>query len=86
MSQDVFLTGGNTLFSGFDSRLRTDLMAYLPSGAPLKVRKAADPVVDAWKGAAEWASERTKKGWITKGMYDEMGSDYIGEHDLGNAS
>jgi len=86
MSQDVFLTGGNTLFSGFDSRLRTDLMAYLPSGAPLKVRKAADPVVDAWKGAAEWASERTKKGWTTKAMYDEMGSEYIGEHDLGNAS
>jgi len=86
MLQDIFLTGGNTLFGGFESRLRTDLMSYLPSGSPLKVRKAADPVVDAWKGAAEWACERTKKGWITKAMYDEMGSDYIAEHDLGNAS
>jgi actin-related protein 5 len=86
MLRDIFLTGGNTLFSGFEPRLRTELMAYLPSGSPLEVRKAADPVVDAWKGAAEWASERAKKGWITKAMYDEMGSDYIGEHDLGNAS
>ena len=86
MLRDIFLTGGNTLFGGFEPRLRTDLMAYLPSGSPFKVRKAADPVVDAWKGAAEWARERAKKGWITKAMYDEMGSDYIGEHDLGNAS
>jgi actin-related protein 5 len=88
MVRDIFLTGGNTMFSGFDTRLRTDLTAYLPMGSPLNVRKAHDPIVDAWKGAAGWAKDerRSREGWITKAMYEEMGSEYIKEHDLGNAA
>lgn len=85
---DVFLTGGYTMFDGFETRLRTDLTSCLPTEAPLMVRRAADPIVDAWKGAAQWAGdkERSRDGWITKAMYEEMGSDYIKEHDLGNAA
>jgi len=85
---DVFLTGGYTMFDGFETRLRTDLTSCLPTEAPLKVRRAADPIVDAWKGAAQWAGdkERSREGWITKAMYEEMGSEYIKEHDLGNAA
>lgn len=86
--KDVFLTGGYTMFNGFESRLRTDLTSCLPTEAPLKVRRAADPMADAWKGAAAWAGDKARSGdgWITKAMYEEMGSDYMKEHNLGNAA
>lgn len=85
--RDVFLTGGNTLFAGFDTRLRTDLTALLPSGVKLGVRRAKDPVLDAWRGAARWAGgEGVKKGWVTRREYEEKGSEYLKEHSLGNAA
>ncbi|KAI9832709.1 MAG: Nuclear actin-protein involved in chromatin remodeling [Phylliscum demangeonii] len=96
---DVFLTGGNVLFRGFDGRLRRDLTAVLPAAAPLRVRRAADPLRDAWAGAAQWAaaalhspasasSAAAVTPWaevaLTRAAYDEMGADYLKEHDLGN--
>lgn len=76
--RDVFLTGGNTLFRGFDERLRAGLMALLPAGAPLTIRRAGDPQLDAWKGAAAWSgSDAWKKAVVTKEEYQEKGSEYI---------
>ena len=83
--KDVFLTGGNTLFRGFDERLRTELRAVLPIDASLGVRRAADPVTDAWKGAAQWSREDGwKKAAISKAEYEEKGSEYlkVGVHIL----
>lgn len=83
--RDVFLTGGNTLFPGFEDRLRTDLIAFLPTGTELRVRKAKDPLLDAWKGAAKWArGDAVKRAYVTRQEYEEKGSDYLKEHDLGN--
>jgi actin-related protein 5 len=76
--RDVFLTGGNTLFQGFDERLRKDLRAMLPIGAQLSVRRAADPVMDAWKGAAQWASgPDLATSSITRQDFLEKGSEYL---------
>ena len=76
--RDVFLTGGNTLFRGFDDRVRAGLVALLPAGAPLVVRRADDALLDAWRGAAGWVGSQ---GWraatITKEEYLEKGSEYI---------
>ena len=85
--KDVFLTGGNTLFEGFEERVRRELRACLPVEAQLSVRTARDARLDAWKGAARWASERDEvvKAWVSREEYEEMGPDYIKEHDLGNA-
>ncbi|AEO66930.1 931372c0-f32a-4f2f-8f07-e9b7afdc2dd6 [Thermothielavioides terrestris] len=84
--RDVFLTGGVTLFQNFDERLRQGLTALLPAGAPLAIRRAQDPVLDAWRGAAGWAcTDEAKKAWITREEYLEKGGEYIKEHDLGNA-
>ncbi|KAJ5219574.1 Actin-like protein arp5 [Penicillium chermesinum] len=85
--KDVFLTGGNTLFSGFEERFRNEIRGFLPVEAELRVRHAADPVLDAWKGAAQWASGSDfRKSSVTRQEYLEKGSEYIKEHDLGNAS
>ncbi|KAF2135379.1 uncharacterized protein K452DRAFT_323088 [Aplosporella prunicola CBS 121167] len=84
--KDVFLTGGNTMFKGFEERLREELTACLPSAAPLVVRKAKDPVLDAWRGAARWAgNDRNRGSFVTKADWLEKGGEYIKEHDLGNA-
>lgn len=76
--KDVFLTGGNTLFSGFDDRLRQELRAVLPSECSMNVRRAKDPLLDAWRGAAQWSQESGfKQHLVTKAEYSEKGSDYM---------
>jgi hypothetical protein len=76
--KDVFLTGGNTLFTGFEERFRRELRAYLPIDAELNVRQAADPTMDAWKGAAQWAAGADLgRSSVTRQEYLEKGSEYI---------
>jgi actin-related protein 5 len=76
--KDVFLTGGNTLFQGFEDRFRNELRGVLPVDADLIVRQAADPVMDAWKGAAQWASgSDLGRAFVSRQEYMEKGSEYI---------
>jgi actin-related protein 5 len=76
--KDVFLTGGNTMFDGFEERLRRELRAVLDAEWPLRVRRARDPVLDAWRGAAAWAGEAASAAaFVTKAEYQEKGPEYI---------
>ena len=76
--RDVFLTGGNTLFAGFEERLRDELRAVLPAEAALSVRRARDPLLDAWRGAAAWASTDAWRGArVTREEYAEKGGEYL---------
>lgn len=76
--KDIFLTGGSTLFENFDDRLRTGLQGLLPAGAPLNIRRAQNAVLDAWKGAAEWAgSDEWRRARITREEYLEKGSEWF---------
>ncbi|KAI9836118.1 MAG: hypothetical protein M1819_001734 [Sarea resinae] len=84
--RNIFLTGGNTLFRGFEERFRNELKAVLPADAPLNVSRAGDPLLDAWKGASRWASgPRFKTASVTREEYLEKGAEYFKEHNLGNA-
>ncbi len=78
---DVFLTGGNTLFKGFEDRLRRELRGVVDATLGINVRRAADPVLDAWKGAAGWwsksASSARNAATITRDEYLEKGSEYF---------
>ena len=76
--KDIFLTGGNTTFKGFEERLQEELRAVLPAEATLHVRKAKDPVLDAWKGAAQWAGDASNRShFVTRADFLEKGGDYI---------
>ena len=85
--RDVFLTGGNTLFRGFQERLQRELTSVLPVDAVMRVRRAEDPLLDPWKGAAAWARE---DGWtkarVSRAEYEDKGSEYMKEHNLGNVT
>ncbi|CAG8958466.1 hypothetical protein HYFRA_00009780 [Hymenoscyphus fraxineus] len=84
--KDIFLTGGATMFQNFDERMRDGLRSHLPADAPLVIRRAKDPILDAWKGAAKWASgSKWKTAAVSREEYLEKGAEYFKEHDLGNA-
>jgi actin-related protein 5 len=83
--RDIFLTGGNTLFQGFEERLASELRAVLPAEQELVVRRADDAVLDAWRGAAKWAGKKENRtNFITRAEFMEKGGDYIKEHNAGN--
>ncbi|KAK6341645.1 Nuclear actin-protein involved in chromatin remodeling [Orbilia brochopaga] len=87
--RDIFLTGGYTMFKGFEERMRDTLMSVLPFQAPLGVRTAGDPLHDAWRGAALWTQKNIgtaawKGAAVTKAEYMEKGAEYMKEHDVGN--
>ncbi|CCE86447.1 Piso0_004937 [Millerozyma farinosa CBS 7064] len=85
MINDVFLTGGLTHLKNLRERVVKDFTEFLPSGAPLKVRQANDPILDAWKGMQKWAgTPEAESSYVTKEEYEEMGAEYIKEHNLGN--
>ena len=85
MLKDVFVTGGYSLFSGFEERLKVDLRAVVPVDLGVRVRRARDPVLDAWKGAAGWAGRpEAKGGFVSREEWAECGGEYIREHNLGN--
>ncbi|KAI4086367.1 MAG: hypothetical protein LQ344_007615 [Seirophora lacunosa] len=84
---NIFLTGGNTMFAGFDERLRRELRTVLPVEASIHVRMASDPILDAWKGAAQWAADpESFQSFVTHEEYQEKGADYMKEHKSGNAT
>ena len=75
---DVFLTGGNALFAGFGERLNKELRAVLPIDATMHLRQATDPLLDAWRGAAQWSKEPTfRQALVTRQEYDEKGFYYM---------
>lgn len=85
--KDIFLTGGNTMFQGFEERLAAELRAVLPAEQELQVRRAGDSVLDAWKGAAQWAGKKENRStFVTRAEFLEKGGEYIKEHGLGNAA
>jgi actin-related protein 5 len=79
--RDVFVTGGNTLFKGFEERLRRDLRGAVEAELTINIRGAADPILDAWRGAAGWwtqvASAERDAATISRHEYLEKGSEYI---------
>ena len=85
LSNNVFVTGSMARCPGFQERLESDLRQVRPFKSSLKVTKAKNPDIDAWKGAAKLTKHSSHSSLFhTKQEYDENGSHYFAEHSCGN--
>lgn len=84
--QNVFLTGGNTMYPGLKARVQKELLEMRPFQSSFQVHLASSPVLDAWYGARDWAVEymTREEGWITRKDYEEKGGEYLKEHCASN--
>ncbi|KAJ2084199.1 Nuclear actin-protein involved in chromatin remodeling [Coemansia sp. RSA 988] len=85
---NVFVTGcGFAQVNGILERLRSDIQGIAPTNTPITVRRAADPLRDAWRGAAQWSMrerEAFRASRITRHDYLEHGGEYLREHSASN--
>ncbi|KAL1922867.1 uncharacterized protein VTP21DRAFT_9243 [Calcarisporiella thermophila] len=88
LMQTVFLTGGFTFTPQFAARVEHSLRSLLPTDWPLKIVSAYDPMLDAYKGAAQWVRQRPEEHHrvaITRAQYEECGHNYLlKEYGFGN--
>ncbi|GFR82480.1 actin-related protein 5-like [Elysia marginata] len=82
----VFLTGGNANFRNFRERIDFELLHMRPFKTSYQIFCAANPSLDAWRGARrmalnpQWLGESA----ITRQDYDEKGEGYLREHGASN--
>lgn len=85
LAQNVFITGGNAMFSHFKQRLEHELLAMRPFQSPFNVSIAKNPILDAWYGARKFSlSPLLTSSSITRAEYEEKGGEYLKEHCASN--
>lgn len=76
--KNIVLTGSPAQLPGLADRLRLTLRPNLPPEMDINVRAAADPVLDAWKGMADFAkTDEFATVGISRAEYDEFGGERI---------
>ncbi|KAJ4769112.1 Actin-related protein 5 [Rhynchospora pubera] len=78
MCQSIIVTGGGSLLPGLEQRLETGIRATRPYLSPLKIVRAVDSVMDAWRGASVYAaSELFSTQTFSLEDYNEKGEDWL---------
>ncbi|CAK8566602.1 unnamed protein product [Lathyrus sativus] len=83
MTNSILVTGGSSLFPGIVERLEAGIRMIRPCGSPIKIIRALDPVMDAWRGASAYASTpgfHTQT--FTRMDYYEKGEDWLRNYQL----
>ena len=94
LAKNIFITGGNTYYPFLKERIYHDLRSYLPMEVDINVKRAENPVLDAWKGARLFFNDTYNLNgiknnlrnniYISKKEYEEYGVEYFKEHFCGN--
>ncbi|KAF9542860.1 actin-like ATPase domain-containing protein [Agrocybe pediades] len=81
---NVLLTGLPSLIPGMPERLHSILQSVLPPGTPIRVRRAQDAGMDAWKGMAAFSRSREytttpgrERYSVSKAEYEEWGGERV---------
>ena len=77
---NIFLSGGNTMFKGFPERLTKEIKTLAPESYKNDVKVIDEPErnLAAWKGGSRVSTLSTFDNlWITKKEYEEWGAYYI---------
>ncbi|WCJ19640.1 actin-related protein 5 [Euphorbia peplus] len=78
LTNSILMTGGSCLYPGLSERLEAGIRMIRPSGAPIKVVRAMDPVLDAWRGASVYASAlQFPQQTFSREDYKEKGEDWL---------
>ncbi|XP_009357748.1 actin-related protein 5-like isoform X1 [Pyrus x bretschneideri] len=56
LTSSIFMTVGS-IFPGMSERLEAGIRMKLLCGSPIRIAKALDPILDAWRGASAYAAE-----------------------------
>eukprot|EP00455_Lapot_gusevi_P017258 TRINITY_DN19155_c0_g1_i2.p1 TRINITY_DN19155_c0_g1~~TRINITY_DN19155_c0_g1_i2.p1 ORF type:complete len:355 (+),score=97.57 TRINITY_DN19155_c0_g1_i2:147-1067(+) len=83
--QNIFVTGGNTLYPNFQQRLASEVTSIRPFQSQFSIFSASDPRLDAWRGASLWGRQPNFGQFcISRSDYLEKGHDYLKEHPCSN--
>lgn len=78
LTSSILMTGGSCLFPGMSERLQAGIRMIRPCGAPIKVVRALDPVLDAWRGASLYAADmQFSAQTFTRKDYYQKGEDWL---------
>ncbi|KAK1298043.1 Actin-related protein 5 [Acorus calamus] len=83
ISSSILITGGSCLFPGMDVRLESGIRKVRPYLSPIRVVRASDPVLDAWRGASAFAAGALFGGQtFTREDYYEKGEYWLRQYRL----
>ncbi|CAB3360371.1 Hypothetical predicted protein [Cloeon dipterum] len=73
--RNLVLTGGSTMFPGFEQRLMKDLRALAPCEYQIKITMPSDPIGYAWQGGKVLSTnaKALKEKFVSKQQYEEHG-------------
>ncbi|KAH7855096.1 hypothetical protein Vadar_021202 [Vaccinium darrowii] len=78
ITNSILMTGGSCLFPGMAERLEAGIRMIRPCGTPIRVVRASDPILDAWRGAAAYAAAMEfPQQTFTRMDYYEKGEDWL---------
>lgn len=78
ITDSILLTGGSCLFPGMSERLEAGIRMIQPCGVPIKIFKASDPILDAWRGASTYAAaQQFPQQTFSRMDYYEKGEDWL---------
>lgn len=83
LTNSILITGGSCLFPGIRERLEAGIRMIRPCGSPIRVVRALDPILDAWRGASVYAaaSQFTTQTFSRLDYY-EKGEDWLRRYQL----
>ncbi|KAL2317222.1 hypothetical protein Fmac_031098 [Flemingia macrophylla] len=83
LTSSILVTGGSSLYPGIVERLEAGIRMIRPCGSPIKIVRALDPVMDAWRGAASFASDsQFHLQTFSRQDYYEKGEDWLRNYQL----
>ncbi|GER34939.1 actin/actin-like family protein [Striga asiatica] len=83
LTKSILLTGGSCLFPGLSERLEAGVRMLQPCGTPIRILRALDPILDAWRGASAFAAAvQFSQQTFTRLDYFEKGEDWLRNYRL----
>ncbi|XAR72004.1 hypothetical protein NMG60_11018490 [Bertholletia excelsa] len=83
ITNSILMTGGSCLFPGMAERLEAGIRMIRPCGTPIRVIRALDPVLDAWRGASAYAAAiQFPDQTFSRMDYFEKGEDWLRRYQL----